>query len=239
MEEGAGRNNLRDKFYGIINANLPLQRQNFHPSFWETIDKRYADPTCEGGQRRYHTLEHVLDCCQVLDEYQAETDELSRAEYERLFIALVYHDIVYHSDGSVHNEQESALFAQRELFAMGVSYNFASDVGRFVLDTDHTRPLRDHHAASVIRDIDFHGMGLSYELFKGNGIRIQEEFNNVEEKDFIIGRYSFLNSVSKLSSIYKVDWFRRRYERQARSNINKRMSELAIEAKKLGFSCEN
>ncbi len=54
MEEGAGRNNLRDKFYGIINANLPLQRQNFHPSFWETIEKRYADPTCEGGQRRYH-----------------------------------------------------------------------------------------------------------------------------------------------------------------------------------------
>ncbi len=181
---------------------------------FEELAGRYAEPG-----RRYHTLVHVEEC---LAEFSV-VRHLAEAPLALEF-ALWYHDVVYDTRAK-DNERRSGIIARARL----VENNFPLPLGilveELIVATAHTAPPL-HMDAALLVDIDLSILGKPWERYDVYRQQIREEYGWVEQPVFNAGRSEVLNGFLKRPAIYMTDYFRGKYETQARWNMERELTLL-------------
>jgi predicted metal-dependent HD superfamily phosphohydrolase len=170
--------------------------------------------------RRYHGLDHLLDCLARLDESPAVGEERDLAE-----AALWFHDLVYRP-AATDNEARSAELARAALVEGGTTEATADEVARLVRVTDHVAAPEDP-VGELVCDVDLSILGRPAEEFEAYERRIREEYRQVPEPLYRAGRVRVLGKLLSRDPLFRTDYFRRRYEDSARRNLRRSLDSLA------------
>lgn len=164
------------------------------------------------AHRYYHTVKHIDDCLAQLDEAASIAEAPEEVE-----LALWFHDAIY-KPTSPKNEQASAEWARSFLESVGAAEDRCARVFRYVLATKHDAvPLGAD--APVVVDIDLSILGREpdeYDQFERN---VRKEYKWVPWSLYRRKRIEILESFLARPTIYHTDYFRRRYENQAKRNL--------------------
>ena len=98
-----------------------------HLQFNSDVMNAYDEP-----QRFYHTLEHIEDVLKQLHN----ADLL---KHDELFLAAVFHDIIYNPQSST-NEEDSAEFFLKSAHSSSLTGEQKEHIKQLILDTEHHRP---------------------------------------------------------------------------------------------------
>jgi predicted metal-dependent HD superfamily phosphohydrolase len=176
--------------------------------------RAYGEP-----HRQYHGLEHLRDCLEQLDAAPASEADRDLAE-----TALWFHDAVY-VPGGTDNEVRSADWAGGALRQAGVPEDRSREVARLIRLTDHAGPATDPVAALVC-DVDLSILGRGPAEFAEYERRIREEYRQVPESVYRMGRSAVLSRLLARDPLYRSPYFRSRYESAARGNLIQALERL-------------
>jgi predicted metal-dependent HD superfamily phosphohydrolase len=178
------------------------------PAGWyEQLMLAYAEP-----HRHYHTQEHIAECLAEFDEARHLSQQPIAVE-----LALWFHDAVY-DPRAADNEEQSALLLKRCTAEIALPESLIQTAYKLVLATKH----HSHDAdcdSSLIADIDFSIFGKEKERFFDYEQQIRQEYSWVPQALFSSKRAEILERFLARETIYGTDWFRNKYERQARQNL--------------------
>ncbi|MEO6956286.1 MAG: hypothetical protein ABI137_06025 [Antricoccus sp.] len=190
---------------------------------WIDLVTRWSEP-----HRAYHNLNHLLQVLQVIDALTdpAVTTSLALTDESlwQVRAAAWFHDVVYEPAAS-DNEARSADHAARQLLRIGAQEAQIATVRALIFMTI------DHHvtdldpAAVILHDADLSILGQSAAQYLDyvNGVR--EEYSQIADEAFRIGRSTILTGFLNREQIYLGSDANRRFEARARINIQ---AELAI-----------
>ena len=167
----------------------------------------YSEP-----HRHYHTVQHVDDCLAQFDE----APSIAKAP-EEVEVALWFHDAIYQPTSS-KNELRSAEWAASFLRSIGAATDQSDRVHRYILATKHGTDSHSGDAALVV-DIDLSILGRERDAFEIYEQAIRDEYNWVPGPIYRRRRIEMLQSFLDRSAIFETEQFRRRYENQARENL--------------------
>src|SRR5688572_4255858 len=103
---------------------------------------RYSEP-----HRRYHTLRHLDECFERLDEIRAEAERPAEVE-----LALWFHDAIYDTKRQ-DNEAKSAAWASSSVLSAGLHPDIAARVRALIMATRHNA-VPDGPDEKVLVDVD-------------------------------------------------------------------------------------
>ncbi len=199
---------LRDHYWKNLCDSLGV---GYNLEVFELLDKQYSNPS-----RFYHGWNHIADCLKNLDEvrdsipFKVPTTEC----------AIFFHDAIYDSRRK-DNEIESAALSSLYLVKMGVGdYMFTENVASFIKASTHRYLSGPTSEMNLFLDIDLASLGYPLETFKHNTSEIRQEHDWVPTDVFIKERTKMLESFLKRPTIYYTDFFRDKYETQARLNLS-------------------
>jgi predicted metal-dependent HD superfamily phosphohydrolase len=182
----------------------------------QAVLQGYREP-----HRRYHGLDHLRDCLARLDEAPVGPAGRDLAE-----AALWYHDVVYRP-GAPDNEARSADLAATALLLGGAGPGTAQEVARLVRLTDHARPAQDP-LGDLVCDVDLSILGRPPEEFARYELGIREEYRHVPEPLYRAGRARVLSALLSRTPLFRTEYFRGRYEGQARLNLRHSLQALGV-----------
>lgn len=178
------------------------------------IKEKYSEP-----HRYYHTLEHIEDCLQKLQEVSSIVENLNI-----LKIALLYHDIFYDPKRK-DNEDKSAVYASTLLKKSTKNKNLADNVKRLILLTKHpSKPTSNDER--ILLDIDLSILGESPEKYAIYEENIRKEYIHVPKAMYAFGRSKLLKKFLKEERIFQTSYYQSRYEFQARKNLSSALRDL-------------
>ncbi|MEE2683264.1 MAG: hypothetical protein VYD77_04955 [Actinomycetota bacterium] len=169
--------------------------------------------------RRYHTLDHVVRCLDLLDLVQLEQEERDLIEY-----ALWFHDIVYIPESGT-NETESAEIAERWIINQGLSIGKAV-TGLILQSADYLSNPPSGKVQGLFHDLDLHVFGSTSREYQEYASNIRKEYSHLNETEFQKGRKKFLQTMLARPSIYATAPFREMYQEQALTNIDRELQDM-------------
>lgn len=178
------------------------------------IIHRYTEP-----HRFYHSLGHIRRC---LDEF-VPARKIAH-DPTAVEAALWGHDLVYDTHANDNEEKSAELFSEF-LQSASLAQPFIDKVCNFILLTKH-RCTPQEFDAQLVLDIDIAGLGKTFDEFMVDGIAIRLEYSWVSEIDFHARRKNILELFLNRPHIYHTDFFRRKYEKNARENLFRAIKEL-------------
>lgn len=174
----------------------------------------YSEPS-----RKYHNLLHIAHC---LDEFDAVRHLVKNPN--ELEIAIWYHDVVYNTRKK-NNEEKSAEFMQQRLSRAGIKTQFIDDVTDLILATKHQTIPKTSDGKYLV-DIDLSILGKTEEEFDRYERCIKDEYFWVPEEQFRQSRIAILRGFLDRDSIFLTNFFRQKYEKQARKNLQRSIVQL-------------
>ncbi|ABM31754.1 hypothetical protein QRO08_19060 [Paracidovorax citrulli] len=176
--------------------------------------------------RAYHDTHHLQACLDHWDAARnpaghgpgAETATEAMDDPRTVALALWFHDAVYWP-WSGRNEERSARWARRFLQGQGLPADTVSTVERHILATCHG------HASAVtgddrwVVDIDLAILGQPPAVYAAFERNVRREYRFVRWPRYRAGRCAILRSFLERPALYDTEWFRSRYEAQARANL--------------------
>ncbi len=163
-------------------------------------------------QRHYHTLSHVENCLKQMDL-------LSNLVSDKFCIeaSIWFHDVIYDPKQS-NNEELSAAYAQDFLQSIQLSESQIQKITSLILLTKHpSHPQTDDEKYLI--DVDLSILGSSTDTYELYETWIREEYAHVPLKKYKEGRKEVLSSFIQTDYLYCSEFFREKYEAQARQNI--------------------
>lgn len=176
------------------------------------FDRLYAAWSAES--RRYHDLNHLVDCLRELDTANAPAPTADLAE-----LALWYHDAIYEA-GAADCEERSARLLASDGVALAIPGTVADVAADLVRATAHGRAAaRTDLAAQLVLDVDLSILGKDPLRFMDFDHGVEEEYAAIPTRAFRTGRARFLATMLERDSLYLTDHFHARYEQRARLQI--------------------
>jgi len=211
--------NIEKLFYQLV-KEVDMYGELRFRAMWERIGAD-GTPDAEFGKlmsaysdskRFYHTIRHIVNS---LDSYE-EAKHLMKNPEEVLF-SLFYHDSTMNQKSRV-DEERSAQVAYSACKNAMLSEEFATNVKNNILATKHNcKPLTMD--AMLTADIDLVILGSSPEEFNKYDAKIQNEFDWVPRNKYQKERALVLEHFLQKDQIYYSDFFKEKYEAQARINL--------------------
>ena len=182
----------------------------------------YADLVCRYSEshRFYHDLTHIEHCFLELSKMRNLAADLNAVE-----LALWYHDAIYDVRRN-DNEEKSADLAKEFCLRIGLSDAFAKKVRALILSSKHHRGNPGDLDEQIFTDLDLSAWGKSWKEFQKDTKNIRLEYSWVTEAVFRKKRAEILKGFLDRPSIYNTDYFRARYEIQARKNLKRSLTRL-------------
>jgi predicted metal-dependent HD superfamily phosphohydrolase len=191
-----------------------LGAANPAPRLHGELIARYSEP-----HRRYHTVRHLDECFEKLDEIRS----LARHPAE-IELALWFHDAIY--DVKRHdNEEKSADWARASAAAAGVAADACERVHSLILSTRH-QTAASGVDAEILVDIDLSMLGAAPVRFDEYERQVREEYSWVPDFLFRRERKAILKEFLARRQIFSSTSFRDRYEQMARSNIERSLARI-------------
>jgi predicted metal-dependent HD superfamily phosphohydrolase len=191
-----------------------LGAQGDASAVYNDLTMRYSEP-----HRAYHTLAHIGHC---LDEFEQVRQLATNSDAVEL--ALWYHDAIYDTK-TKDSEERSAVLAMEMVRNALLSEAVGQSVANLVMATKHTSAPTDPDAQLLV-DIDLSILGQSEEKFDEYESQVRKEYKWVPKDAFIVGRSTILKSFLDRLTIYSTEFFRNKYETQARRNIARSLARL-------------
>lgn len=184
-----------------------LTGQQAVSSLFLDLEKHYSEPS-----RSYHNAQHICDCLEQLDL----ASHLS-SHPEVVEMALWFHDAIYDSRAK-DNEVRSCNWATAALQQQGACDEIVQRIVEMILATQHSSEPTTHDEKLIV-DIDLSILGRTPDVFARYDHQIRQEYSWVLEDQYRAGRSAILKSFLDRKAIYSTDFFRERYEAQARMNL--------------------
>ncbi len=200
--------------------------QYVYSTFGELINE--VKPMYDAGGRYYHNWDHIQEGLDFIIKYYPQllgTDSHAKSRGERLILAWLFHDVIYSVD-STENEHKSGMFALDTL-----SYISKFDcigLDKIIEATiDHKR-YTPCLVTDLLCDIDLMRLGADWDTFMKYTDQVYYEYKlRIPDKnDFLKARALFFSKfLSDRGAIFKTQFMRDMYERQAQSNIRRFIAE--------------
>lgn len=171
------------------------------------------------SHRAYHTLAHIQHC---LDEFEQVRHLI--ANPDAVEIALWYHDAIYDTKAK-DNEEKSAALVRAIIQNASLPDAFGQFVADCIMATKHTTTPTNPDIQFLV-DIDLSSLGKPENEFNEDARRIRKEYEWVPEEMFTTGRSVILQSFLDRPNIYATQFFRNKYETQARRNLTRSLAQL-------------
>lgn len=181
---------------------------------YDELIMRYAET-----HRAYHTIEHIERCLGELGQAAHLADNPEAIEF-----ALWFHDAAYDPKAE-NNEEQSAVLALETMRNASLPDTFRYSVIRLILATKHLNIPADIDSQLIV-DIDLSILGQSAKKFDEYERRIRKEYVWVLIDAFAARRSAILRSFLARQNIYSTQFFRDKYEAQARRNIARSLEKL-------------
>jgi len=204
--------NLRDYFFQLcshFNQNKMLINQ-----FWLEIEKKYT----EKG-RHYHNLTHLEN---MFSELELANDRIT--SFTNISFSVFYHDVIYDASSKL-NEEKSTEFAKLRLEKLGVNKIDIEEVYEQILATK-SHQKSGNYDTNYLLDVDLSILGKDIESYVKYTQQIRKEYSIYPDFLYKPGRRKVLHHFLELESIFKTEYFKAKYENQARKNIEFEIGQL-------------
>jgi len=208
----------KTKVIKALLSNLFSLAKDIDWSIEHRLVKRYI--TCmDEPHRVYHGWEHIHSMLKEMDELHPS---LVRDPI-RLRSGILFHDIVC-IPGAKDNEEKSSQLAS--------PFYRAKDIGvveSLIMATKHVLPF-EHFGddRDLICDLDLASLGAGRDVFMQNRMKIAQEYRGYcTPIEFDIGTRTFFLYMlrqAEYGGIFRTEWFRSRYENNAKENMEMMIS---------------
>lgn len=175
--------------------------------FWFEIEKKYS-----GKSRHYHNLQHLET---LFEEIEHVKDIIKN--FNTITFSIFYHDVIYDATSKL-NEEKSADVAKERLEVLGLKNKDLQQVYEQILATKSHQKSEDEDT-NFLLDADLSVLGKSSEIYSEYTKQIGKEYSIYPDFLYKPGRKKVLQHFLELESIFKTEFFRNKYETQARENI--------------------
>ncbi|MEN8108156.1 MAG: hypothetical protein ABFS22_09135 [Pseudomonadota bacterium] len=207
---------LKARFCGLWN-HLSLPETGSDPTVvWAELIDSYNEPW-----RQYHAAKHLSHCLQQLDLASFLMENPVAVE-----MALWFHDIILQPNASDNEEKSAELF--KRTAGKHFSPGFVEEVSNQILATVHGDPPQEQDARYLC-DIDLSSIGSPWEQFLKDCAALRVEQSGTADAQFYPAQIAFLNNLRERPTIFLTDFFQARYERAARENIGRYITQLATD----------
>ena len=202
---------MKEKFTNLWNR---IKAQGSAEQEFARLKTMYSEP-----QRFYHNITHIGSCLTELDSARDLVQQPNLVEF-----AIWYHDAIYNPKAK-DNEEQSAQLAYGVCLVAKIPNDFANRTKDLILVTKHDA-VPQGIDARVLVDIDLSILGKKPEEFDEYERNIRKEYSLVPEEQFRQGRSAILQIFLSRDSIYLTDFFKGKYESQARANLQRSIEAL-------------
>ncbi|MCI3939490.1 hypothetical protein MQX03_20150 [Chryseobacterium aahli] len=183
-------------------------------NFWVEIEKKYAKKG-----RHYHNLSHLEN---MFSELELVKDRI--VNFTNISFSVLYHDVIYDASSKL-NEEKSAEFAKLRLEKLGLNKIDIEEISKQILAT------KSHHKSksndtNYLLDADLSILGKDIESYVKYTEQIRKEYSIYPDFLYKPGRKKVLQHFLELESIFKTEYFKAKYENQARKNIEFEIGQL-------------
>jgi predicted metal-dependent HD superfamily phosphohydrolase len=181
---------------------------------WLEIDDNYSSKN-----RHYHTLQHLDNLLVQLSEIKHQI-----LNWDTVLFSMYYHDIIYNSLKS-NNEEKSAALAEKRLKQISVASNQIESCKNQILATK-THINSTDMDINYFTDADLSILGQNWESYLHYSQNVRKEYAIYPDMIYNPGRKKVLMHFLEMGKIYKTDFFRNKFEEQAKSNIQREIDML-------------
>jgi predicted metal-dependent HD superfamily phosphohydrolase len=197
--------NLKNQFEQLCSP-FTEDRQLIN-SLWNEIEAGYS----EKG-RHYHNLLHLENMFRELEAVKSNISDFTAISF-----SVFYHDVIYDAS-SKSNEEKSAAKAEKRLGELHLDKDRISLIYAQILSTkSHQRS--DDEDTNYLLDADLSVLGKDFNTYLEYTQNIRKEYSIYPDFLYKPGRRKVLKHFLELESIFKTEYFKDKYEAQARENI--------------------
>lgn len=204
--------NLKDRFIQLCSPFT--KNQDLIARLWKEIETKYT----EKG-RYYHDLLHLE---RMFEELEAIKDSISN--FSLVSFSVFYHDVIYDAT-SKSNEEKSASTAKKRLTELGLSKEETVIVSAQILATK-SHQHSENSDINFLLDADLSVLGKDWKTYLDYTQKIRKEYSIYPDFLYKPGRKKVLRHFLELESIFKTEYFKGKYEVQAKENIEKELQLL-------------
>lgn len=201
-------------------------------SIWEELTANYAIPQDKSEKiwkgllkaythksRYYHNLAHIEDLLG-----QAQTHQSQLQDRDSILFAILFHDVVYEAYKN-DNEEQSAVFAQKAIRAVGIAEDKISKICNYIIATKKHEPATDDSDLQFLLDIDLSILASEPARYQLYTEQIRKEYSIYPDFLYKNGRKKAMKSFLERPKIFY--FYDAEYETKARTNILHELDALA------------
>lgn len=196
---------LKERF--VSTCSLFTSDLKLIDNLWIEVDKKYT----EKG-RHYHNFEHLEHMFSELDNIKDTVEN-----YTAISFSVFYHDVIYNAT-SKSNEEKSAELAIKCLHKVGADLNFTEKVSEQIMATK-LHQQSDDNDINYLLDADLLILGSEPGKYLDYTQKIRKEYSIYPDLLYKPGRRKALLHFLEAENIFKTDYFKQKYETQARNNM--------------------
>ncbi|MDN3637828.1 hypothetical protein QWY82_03300 [Simiduia curdlanivorans] len=193
-----------------------MARLGFGPN--DAVFQRLHDAYSE-SHRHYHTGQHIDALLTHYDAVRAQAHQPEEVE-----VAIWFHDCIYKPFSS-SNELDSANLAVEFLQKNGADDRRCSNVHTLIMATLHTAPVAEFDQILLV-DIDLSILGAPEQIYAQFEQDVRREYRWVPRPIYRRKRKQLLVGFLNRASIFQTDYFRDKFERNARDNLARAIVKL-------------
>ena len=173
--------------------------------------------------RAYHNCEHIEACLSHLNA-SSHLFEEPNAQKE-MELAFWFHDAIY-NPLKKDNELKSAELCSKFLSSQSADPKLINSTYELIMATRHSVPLKNE-AEKIMVDIDLAVLGSTKSAYQIYRESVRKEYKWAPTFLYKKGRRKILQSFLDRTSIYQTAYFRDQWESNARSNLEREITELS------------
>ena len=181
---------------------------------WAEIEQYYS-----GKKRYYHTLQHLENVLTQLIEVKEQIKK-----WEIILFTLYYHDVIYNALKS-DNEEKSAQLAELRMKQIGLKNGMIEQCKLQILATKKHLISIDSDT-NYFTDADLSVLGQSWEIYVIYYENVRKEYAIYPDFIYNPGRKKVLNHFLQMENIFKTDYFRTKFDKQAKLNMSQEINSL-------------
>lgn len=184
---------------------------------WLEIESQYSEKS-----RYYHTLKHLYHMFQEYDRIKTSIYDNMAFEF-----AIWYHDIIYKAS-KTNNEEQSAQVAVDRLQKLSLENSQIELIKTLIISTKKHSTLAKEHISdnAYLLDIDLSILGSDWNTYQTYCSNIRKEYKMYPTFMYNKGRKEVLKRFLERDTLYFTEYFKEKFETQARENIKTELEML-------------
>lgn len=208
----------------ILNIRSLLECMGFGGEDAKTVSKDILETYVKPG-RGYHGIKHIANMMKSFNVFIEESNQKDLIKNINEFrFAILMHDYV---NGEPNEVEKSVLKAREFLHKISPFYN-SSYIEKLILATDYSKKQNLNFDEQLIHDIDIEILGKSPDEYREYSSAIRSQYSDYPDEIFNPARIKILKAFINHRTIYNTDYYKYKYEIQARKNISQEIKELGV-----------